>query len=63
VVISRSSFDRIAEGSIFVEVRQSVRDLQGQTYDLGDKIVGHMFHLRNARVTCFDIREDTSIGV
>ncbi|WP_428485055.1 nuclear transport factor 2 family protein [Rhodopila sp.] len=57
------SFDRAPNGSIVVEVRQSVRDLQGrplqdQTHGLRDKTVGHVFHLRNSKVTRFDIRED-----
>ena len=57
------SFDRVPDGSIVVEVRQSVRDLQGrplqdQTHGLKDKTVGHVFYLQNGRVTRFDIRED-----
>ena len=57
------SFDRAPDGSIVVEVRQSVRDLQGrplqdQTHGLKDKTVGHVFHLQNGKVTRFDIRED-----
>ena len=57
------SFDRAPDGSIVVEVRQSVRDLQGrplhdQTHGLKDKTVGHVFHLRDGKVARFDIRED-----
>jgi hypothetical protein len=57
------SFDRATDGSIVVEVRQSVRDLQGkplqdQTHGLKDKMVGHVFHLQNGKVARFDIRED-----
>jgi ketosteroid isomerase-like protein len=57
------SFDRAPDGSIVVEVRQSVRDAQGrplqdQTHGLKDKTVGHVFHLQNGKVTRFDIRED-----
>lgn len=57
------SFDRAPDGSIVVEVRQSVRDLQGkplqgQTHGLKDKTVGHVFHLQNGKVKRFDIRED-----
>lgn len=57
------SFDRIVDDSIGVEVRQSVRDLQGkplqdQTHGLKDKTVGHIFHLRDSKVTRFDIRDD-----
>ena len=57
------SFDRGPDGSIVVEVRQSVTDLQGrplegQTHGLKDKTVGHIFHLRDGKVTRFDIRDD-----
>ena len=57
------SFERALDGSIVVEVRQSVRDLQGrplqgQTHGLKDKTVGHIFHLQNGKVARFDIREE-----
>ncbi len=57
------SFDRAPDGSIVVEVSQSVRDLQGrplqdQTHGLKDHTVGHIFHLRDGKVARFDIRED-----
>ena len=57
------SFGSGLEGSIVVEVSQSVRDLQGrplqdQTHGLKDKTVGHVFRLRDGKVTRFDIRED-----
>jgi hypothetical protein len=57
------SFDRRPDGSIVVEVIQSVRDLQGrplqdQTHGLKDKAVGHIFHLRDSKVSRFDIRDD-----
>jgi ketosteroid isomerase-like protein len=57
-------FDRAADGSIVVEVRQSVRDLQGrplhdQTHGLKDRSVGHVFQLQNGKVVRFDIREIT----
>jgi len=56
------SFDRAPDGSIVVEVRQSVRDLQGrplqdQTHGLRDKTVGHVFNLQNVKVVRFDIRD------
>jgi len=56
------SFERGPDGSILVEVSQSVRDLQGrplqdQTHGLTDKTVGHAFHLREGKVDRFDIRE------
>jgi hypothetical protein len=57
------SFDEGPDGSVVVEVRQSVTDLQGkplhgQTHGLKDKTVGHIFHLREGKVSRFDIRED-----
>lgn len=56
------SFGRASDGSIVVEVRQSVRDLQGrplqdQTHGLRDKAVGHVFYLQEGKVTRFDIRD------
>ena len=57
------SFDQGPDGSIVVEVQQSIRDLQGeplqgQTHGLSDKTVGHVFHLRDGKITRFDIRDD-----
>ena len=57
------SFDRSPDGPVVVEVRQSVTDLQGrplqdQTHGLKDKTVGHIFQLRDGKVTRFDIRKD-----
>ena len=54
-------FDAASDGSIVVEVRQTVRDLQGrplhdQTHGLKDTIVGHVFRLQDGKVTSFDIR-------
>ena len=56
------SFERAADGSIVVQVRQSVRDLQGrplqdQKHGLKDKTVGHVFSLQHGKVIRFDIRE------
>lgn len=56
------SFATAADGSIVVEVRQSVRDLQGrplqeQTHGLRDKTVGHVFRFRQGKVVRFDIRD------
>lgn len=56
------SFHRTADGTIVAEVRQTIRDLegkplQGQTHGLKDKMVGHVFHLRNGKVARFDIRD------
>ena len=61
------SFGRGPDGSIVVEVSQSVRDLQGRplqdrTHRLEDKAVGHIFHLRDGKVIRFDIREDYGAG-
>jgi ketosteroid isomerase-like protein len=55
-------FETSPDGSIVVEVHQSVRDLQGrplqdQTHGLKDKTVGHVFSLQNGKVARFDIRE------
>ena len=55
-------FSRGADGSVIVEVRQSVTDLEGkplegQTHGLKDKTVGHVFHMRDGQVARFDIRE------
>ncbi len=56
------SFDRAADGSIVVQVQQSVRDLEGrplqdQTHGLKDKVVGHVFRMHEGRITRFDIRD------
>jgi ketosteroid isomerase-like protein len=58
------SFNKAADGSIVVIVKQSVRDLEGkplqdQTHGLRDKTVGHVFHLQKGMVFRFDI-EDAS---
>ena len=56
------AFRRTPDGAIVAEVRQSVRDLEGkplhgQTHGLADKTVGHVFRLRDGKVTRFDIEE------
>jgi ketosteroid isomerase-like protein len=56
------SFDRAPDGSIVVEVSQSVRDLQGrplqdQTHGLRDKTVGHVFYFQEGKVVRFDIQD------
>ena len=56
------SFLRAADGAIVAKVRQTIRDLegkrlQGQTHGLKDKVVGHVFRLRNGKVARFDIQE------
>ena len=55
-------FQRTADGAIVAEVRQSVRDLegqllQGQTRGLKDKTVGHVFHFHAGKVIRFDIQD------
>ncbi len=54
-------FTDTADGSVVVEVRQSVRDLDGnplqdQAHGLKDKTVIHVFHLRDGKVARFDIQ-------
>ena len=56
------SFEAAADGSIVVKVQQSIRDLQGrplqdQTHGLRDKLVGHVFHFQQGKVTRFDIQD------
>ena len=55
-------FHRTADGTIVVDVRQTVRDLEGrplegQTHGLKDKTVAHLFRFRECRVARFDIRD------
>lgn len=55
-------FTPMAEDVIAVEVRQSIRDLEGrplqeQTHGLRDKTVKHVFHFRENKVVRFDIQE------
>jgi len=56
------SFDKASDGSIVVEVRQTLFDLEGrplqETQGLRDKTVGHVFRLRGDKVARFDVRED-----
>ena len=56
------SFAEATDGSIVVEVQQSVRDLDGkplddQTHGLMDKTVGHIFRFRDGKVARFEIRD------
>jgi ketosteroid isomerase-like protein len=51
-----------SDGRIVAEVRQSIRDLdgnrlQGQTHGLRDKTVEHLFRLQDGKVVRFDIRD------
>lgn len=57
------SFTEAADSSIFVEVKQVIRDLEGkplqdQTHGLTDKTVGHVFRMQEGKVIRFDIRDD-----
>ncbi len=56
-------FRRSPEGALIADVRQSIRDLegnplQGQTHGLKDKTVGHIFHLQDGKVVRFDLQDD-----
>jgi nuclear transport factor 2 (NTF2) superfamily protein len=55
-------FGKIDDGSIFVEVVQTIRDLDGnllrdQTHGLKDKTVGHIFRIEDGRVSRFDVQD------
>ena len=55
-------FRRDADGPVVVEVRQSIRDLegrpvQGQAHGLRDRTVEHVFHLLGGKVVRFDLRD------
>lgn len=53
-------FDQAADGAVVVEVRQTIRDLEGNPVEekgLRDKTVGHIFHFAGGKVVRFDIRE------
>ena len=56
------NFIEATDGSVVVEVQQSVRDLEGkplqdQAHGLKDKTVIHVFHLQDGKVTRFDIND------
>jgi ketosteroid isomerase-like protein len=56
------SFEPSADGSVVVQVHQSVRDLEGkplqeQGHDLTDRMVGHVFRFQAGKVTRFDIQD------
>jgi ketosteroid isomerase-like protein len=56
------SFDKAADGSVVVQVQQSVRDLEGRPLqehgrELTDKMVGHVFRFQEGKVTRFDIQD------
>jgi ketosteroid isomerase-like protein len=56
------SLHRTEEGVILAKVRQTIRDLEGkplegQTHGLRDKMVGHLFRVREGKVARFDIQD------
>jgi nuclear transport factor 2 (NTF2) superfamily protein len=56
-------FRSLDDGSIFVEVIQTVRDLEGnllrdQAHGLKDKTVGHVFRFEDGRVSRFDVQDN-----
>ncbi len=56
------TFDKASDGSVVVTVRQTIRDLEGrplqdQAHGLKDKLVEHVFRLRDTKISRFDIRE------
>lgn len=57
------SFERTADGAVVARVIQTIRDLdgaplEGQAHGLKDKTVGHVFRLRDGKVTRFDVQEE-----
>jgi hypothetical protein len=48
------AFSTNANGTVTVEVHQTVRDLKGRV--LSDKTVRHLFHLENGLIKRFDIQ-------
>jgi ketosteroid isomerase-like protein len=54
-------FTPSADGSVVVEVLQTLYDLQGNRIDqmqgLQNKTVGHIFHFKDGKVVRFDIQE------
>lgn len=55
-------FARTADGAIVAQVRQSIRDLEGnplegQTHGLKDKTLGHAFRFRDGKVARFDLQD------
>lgn len=62
--VKPEQFHQAPDGSIVVQVQQSIRDLEGkllqdQTHGLQDKMVGHVFRFQDGKVVRFDI-QDTS---
>lgn len=60
--VEPQSFHQTEDDTVMVEVRQTVRDLdgnplQGQAHGLHDKTVRHIFRLRGGQIVRFDIEE------
>jgi hypothetical protein len=60
--VEPAGFRKVDDGSIFVEVIQTIRDLEGnllqdQTHGLKDKTVGHVFRFKDGRVSRFDVQD------
>lgn len=61
-IVEPVSFTESTDGSIIVEVQQSIRDLDGKlvtdpSQGLKNKTVGHIFQFRDGEVVRFDIRD------
>jgi hypothetical protein len=55
------AFHQAADGSIVVEVNQTIRDQDGNTVQvlgLKDKTLSHVFHFKGGKVRRFDLREE-----
>ncbi len=52
--VEPAGFSADADGATNVEVRQTVRDLEGNV--LSDKMVGHIFRIEDGLIRRFDIR-------
>jgi hypothetical protein len=50
-----AGFSAGADGTTYVDVHQTVRDLKGNV--LSDKMVGHIFRMEDGLITRFDIRQ------
>jgi hypothetical protein len=56
------SFQAAGDGAMLVTVEQTIRDLAGQPlagqgHGLTDKMVGHLFHFENGKISRFDIAD------
>ena len=61
--VAAVGFEHRPDGAVMARVVQTIRDLDGnplgngQTHDLTDKTVGHLFRFEGDRVARFDIEE------